>query len=73
MDASCTVSWEEGIETLRPDDPKLLVTSSVSLPSWVSSLDFHFVLIESVWRSVVDFPLLRFVVLLIMIPLDATC
>ncbi len=31
-----------------PDDPKLLVTSSVSLPSWASSLGFHFALIESV-------------------------
>ncbi len=29
------------------DDSKLLVASSVSLPSWLSSLAFHFVLIKS--------------------------
>ncbi len=64
MGAACRVSWEEGVET---DDPNLLVISSVRLPSWVSSLGFSFCPNRvCVWWSVVDFPLLGFVVLLIM-------
>ncbi len=56
-----------GIETLVfPDDPKLLVTSSMNLTSSVNRLAFYCLLIESVcggW-SVVNVPLLGFLQLL---------
>ncbi len=37
-----------------------MVTSSVSLPPWLSRLAFCFILIRCMWWSVVNFPLLGF-------------
>ncbi len=57
------MSWKEGVK-VSPDDPKLVVSRSVSLPSQLSSLVFYFVLIKSMCLSVINFLLLGFVFLL---------